>query len=134
MLIIHFLGLAMGLGTSFAFLFLGLASSKMDPNEGKKFMMNAFSISKMGHIGLALLLISGGYLMTPYWGTLGSSPLLIAKLSLFIVLGALIGVISASVRKVKNGDTSKMANVPILGRIALLVSMTIVILAVSFFR
>jgi len=36
MLIIHFLGLAMGLGTSFAIMFLGIAGSKMDKEEGKK--------------------------------------------------------------------------------------------------
>ncbi|MCB0639038.1 MAG: hypothetical protein KDC54_20555, partial [Lewinella sp.] len=58
-LIIHFIGLAMGLGTSFAFMFLGIASSKMEKNDGINFMLKAMSISRMGHIGLTLLILSG---------------------------------------------------------------------------
>ncbi len=75
MLIVHFIGLAMGIGTSFAFLFLGIASSKMEQNEGQKFTLNTFALAKMGHVGLALLIISGGYLMTPYWESLANTPL-----------------------------------------------------------
>ena len=65
MLIVHFLGLAMGLGTSFAVLFLGMASARMEPVKGREFMLNVTHIGRMGHVGIALLLISGGYLMTP---------------------------------------------------------------------
>ena len=79
MLITHFLGFAMGLGSSFAFFFLGIARSKMEKEEGQKFALNTFAMSRMGHIGLTLPIISGGYLMTPHWAVLGSRPLLIAK-------------------------------------------------------
>ncbi len=104
MLIIHFIGLAMGVGTSFAFLFLGIASSKMEKNEGQKFILNSFALSKMGHTGLALLIISGGYLMTPHWKDLGDMPLLIAKFVLVLVLGALIGIIGSNAKKARKGD------------------------------
>ena len=58
MLIIHFLGLAMGLGTSFAFMFLGIAGSKMDKEEGKTFALKTFSLGTMGHIGLVMLILA----------------------------------------------------------------------------
>jgi len=134
MLILHFIGLAMGLGTSFAFFFLGRASAKMEPEAGKNFIMNAFSISTMGHIGLGLLFISGGYLMTPYWSILGSSPILIIKLILFLVLGALIGIISSKAKKARKGDASQMKAIPVLGPIALLTGIAIVVCAVIFFK
>ncbi|XOV93645.1 MAG: hypothetical protein ACFHWX_02825 [Bacteroidota bacterium] len=134
MLILHFLGLAMGLGTSFAFFFLGRTASKWELEERKNFMMKAFSISTMGHIGLALLFISGGYLMTPYWSILGSSPILITKLVLFLALGAFIGIISSKARKARKGDPSQMAKIPILGTIALITGIAIVICAVIFFK
>ena len=51
MLIIHFIGLAMGAGTAFGFLFLGIASSKFEKKEGEKFMVNALFLGKMGQIG-----------------------------------------------------------------------------------
>ena len=104
MLIIHFSGLAMGIGTSFAFMFLGIASSRMEEKEGQKFRLNTFALSKMGHIGLALLFISGGYLMTPYWKTLTTSPLLITKLVLVLALAAFIGIISSAANKAKKSD------------------------------
>jgi len=135
MLVIHFIGLAMGLGTSFGFLFLGIASRKMEESEGKKFMMNSFALSTMGHVGLTLLILSGGYLMTPYWSSLGERPMLIAKLSLVLVLAALIGIISSTAKKVKREEPgASMEKVAPLGRLTMLISLAIVILAVLIFR
>jgi uncharacterized membrane protein len=134
MLILHFLGLAMGLGSSFAFMFLGIAASKMDSAEATAFRMRVFVLGRMGHIGLTLLIISGLYLMTPFWGILGNAPLLIAKLALVLLLAAVIGIISARVRKAKQGDMSRLSGVETLGKVALLLGVTIVVLAVLVFH
>lgn len=135
MLIVHFVGLAMGLGTSLAFMFLGIASAKMEPAEAGKFRLNILSLSRMGHIGLALLIISGGYLMTPFWGMLSSSPLLIAKLVLVLWLAVLIGVIGVFARKAKQGEPEiHLKKIEPIGKIALLTTLTIVVLAVYFFH
>jgi uncharacterized membrane protein len=135
MLILHFIGLAMGLGTSFAFMFLGRASSKMEKSEALKFTLNTFALSKMGHIGLTLLVVSGIFLMTPFWGSLLTWPLLMTKLVLVLVLGALVGIISAAARKAKNGDAeNQLKKIPILGRLSLLTSLAIVIIAVLIFQ
>lgn len=135
MLILHFLGLAMGLGTSFAFTFLGMASSKMEKSEGQKFTLNSMSLATMGHIGLTLLLISGGYLMTPYWKILGDQPLLIAKLALYVVLLVVISIISVAARKAKQGETEKyLKKIRMWGQVSFLTGMAIVVLAVLVFR
>lgn len=135
MLIAHFLGLAMGLGTSFAFFFLGMARSKMEKEEGKKFALNALAMSRMGHIGLALLILSGGYLMTPYWVLLGSRPLLIAKLLLVLGLVFTVSLQSVYAKRAKKGDSkANLKKIATLGRISLLSTIAIVILAVLIFR
>lgn len=135
MLITHFIGLALGLGTSFAFMFLGMASSKMEKAEAEKFLINSFALSKMGNIGLILLFISGGYLMTPYWSVLTQVPLLMTKLILFLVLGGLLGYISALVKKAKQGNTEVyLKKISMLGRFAMLTGITIVIMAVLVFH
>lgn len=135
MLILHFIGLAMGLGTSFGFMFLGIASSKMEPAEGKKFMLNSFALSRMGQIGLTILVISGIFLMAPYWQTLSARPMLIAKLVLVLALGAFIGINSATAKKAKQGDAEKhFKKMATMGRLALLTALTIVILAVLIFN
>lgn len=134
MLSVHFIGLAMGLGTSFASLFLGMASAKMPPDEAQKFRMNTFVLSRMGHIGLTLLILSGIFLMTPFWSVLPEHPLLMIKLVLVILLAAIVGIISSKVRKAKNGDASQLKSIPTLGRFGLLTGILIVILAVYIFH
>ena len=135
MLIFHFLGLTMGLGTSFAHAFLGIAVSKMSADDALKFRMHSLALSRMGHVGMALLLISGLYLITPYWSTLSSMPLLILKLVLVVVLIGLISYIGSLTKKAKQGDAetqlNKMAQV---GKFTLMLGLTIVILAVFIFH
>jgi uncharacterized membrane protein len=135
MLIIHFIGLAMGLGTSFGFMFLGIAASKMEKEEARKFGLNTFALSKMGQIGLVLLIVSGLYLMTPYWVALTAMPLLIIKLVMVTILTVLIILLASNMKKAKNGDlNAHQKTIPALGRIALITVLIIVILAVLVFH
>ena len=135
MLIVHFLGLAMGLGSSFAFMFLGIARSKMEKEEGKKFALNTFAMSSMGHIGLTLLIVSGFYLITPFWGALAAMPLLIAKLALVLTLTVTVIILSVYTRRAKNGDTeAHLKKIENLGKLSLLSGIAIVVLAVLIFR
>lgn len=135
MLIIHFIGLGMGLGTGIGFIFLGKAASKLEKAEAGKFMLNAFSLAKMGQTGLVLLVISGLYLMTPFWKTLPANHTLITKLVLVVILIALIVANSIAMNKAKNGDLLNQRNkIQTLGRISLAVVLIIIILAVSTFH
>ena len=135
MLFVHFIGLAMGIGTSFAFLFLGLVAKKMEKEEAIQFQLKTFALSKMGHIGLTLSVISGGYLMTPYWSVLGQNPLLLSKLILVVALGALIGIISSKSKKAKLGDAElHLKKIEPLGKMSFFISVSIVILAVISFH
>ncbi len=135
MLIIHMLGLTMGLGTSFGYMFLGIASSKMSKEDAKKFTLQSFSLSKMGTIGITLLVLSGGYLITPYLASLPDRPLLIAKLALVVVLIVLIILLNIASKKAKAGDFEKQVKkIQLLGKFSMLTAVSIVVLAVLNFR
>jgi uncharacterized membrane protein len=134
MLIFHMIGLAMGIGTSFAFLFIGIASAKMEENEARKFRVNSFSLIRMGHIGLGLLILSGGYLMTPHWKTLTDTPILMAKLLLVVALIVFIGFLTTIAGQIKKGNAKNAAKMPMLGRLSLLTGLTIIVLAVLNFH
>jgi uncharacterized membrane protein len=135
MLIIHFIGLSMGLGTGIGFLIFGIVASKLEKEEAKKFMLNAFSLVKMAQIGLVLLIISGLYLMTPFWASLAVTPLLIAKLTLVVILIVIVIVNSAAMGKAKKGDLpNQRKKIQALGRITLIIVLLIVILAVYTFH
>lgn len=134
LLIVHFIGLAMGLGTSFAHLFLGIEGSKMPEVDAGKFRMHTLALSRMGHIGLALLIISGIFLMGPYWNILFSTPLLLTKLIAVVVLVMLISVIQVAAAKAKKGDTAQFKKIAAIGKFSFITALLIVILAVYFFR
>ena len=136
MLIIHFIGLAMGVGTSFAFMFLGIGAASMEKAEAVKFRLNTFVLSRMGQIGLTLLVLSGGYLMTPYWRVLGEMPLMIAKLVLVVALGAIVGIASSKAKKARTSPDPEAAlkKIAPLGMLGLVTGLTIVVLAVFTFH
>ena len=58
-LILHFLGLALGVGTSFAFFTLGISTKSMTAEQRTEFMLRVTILGKNGSIGLTLLLVSG---------------------------------------------------------------------------
>ena len=135
MLIIHFIGLTMGLGTAFAHAFLGVAASKMTAEEATKFRLHSMVLGKMGNTGLTFLIISGLYLITPYWKLLPSMPLLILKLALVVVLGALISILNSYGKKAIKGDANVyFKKIEPIGKATLLIGLLIIILAVCIFH
>jgi uncharacterized membrane protein len=134
MLIVHLLGLVMGLGTSFAHAFLGIASAKMSPEEAVKFRLHTMALSKMGNLGIILLVVSGLYLATPYWGMLTSMPLFLAKLGLVVLLIVLITALNLLTKAARKSDSEKqLKKMESIGKLTLLVGVTIVVLAVYTF-
>ena len=135
MLILHFIGLTMGLGTGLAHAFLGIITPKMSADEATKFRLHSLVLSKMGNIGITLLLISGIYLVIPYWDLLPSLPLLILKLILVIILVVLIVLINLFSKKAMKGDAERqLKKMERLGKMTLIIGLGIIILAVNIFH
>lgn len=135
MLIVHFIGLAMALGTGFANLFLNAVASKLEPSEKGSFMSRIAILARMGQIGLGLLLLSGFYLATPFWKALGEMPLFIAKLTLVGILLISVSYILLILRKAKKqGNPGLLKNLKPLGMLNFFIGITIVILAVLAFH
>lgn len=89
----------------------------------------------MGQIGLGLLLLSGFYLITPYWKTFSEMPLLIAKLMLVGVVIILVSAISIIVSKArKQNNPALLMKLKPIGMLNFLVAITIVVLAVLSFH
>ena len=135
MLIVHFLGLAMGLGTSIGFIFLGKAASKLEQEERLKFAVNSFALGRMGQIRIGLLVLSGLYLMTSFWSILPSNFLLQLKLFLVLLLIVFLVIIAITINiAIQNDTKTYMKKIQTLGRIALFLALTIVVLAVYIFH
>jgi len=137
-LIIHFVGLALGVGTGFAVLTLGLATRGMPPIERGEFMRRASSLGKNGSFGLLLLIVSGVGLMVGRgvdvvmaWG----GPMFHIKLTLVAILIGAVGYLQVLMRKSRSSDgAAAAARMPIVSRIVLLLGLSIVVFAVLAFH
>jgi uncharacterized membrane protein len=135
MLFFHFLGLILGMGSGFASLFIGASNKNLPKEEMPKFMLRLRALGYMGLTGIGLLVISGGYLATPYWSILGSMPYFIMKLSLVVVLLIIVIIMDVRWRRaVKNNGGPDLASIPKLGRLAFPVGILILLFAVLQFH
>lgn len=134
-LFIHFIGLAMGIGTGFANLFLGAAAAKLEPAERGPFMLKTTVLVRMGQIGIGLLLLSGFALATPFWKSLSDMPTFMTKLALVVVLLVTITITSLQVRKAnKENNPALLAKLKPLGMLNLILGIAIMIMAVITFH
>ena len=136
MLVVHFLGLAMGIGTGIGHIFLGTATKKMDRSEALKFIMNSFALSKMGTIGIILLVLSGSYLIIPYWSNILEFPFLVIKLCLVAILIVILLIIGSLSRKANHSPSPEpyLKVIKSISPFSLLTAILIVIMAVLTFH
>jgi len=135
---LHFVGLALGTGTSFALLNLGSAARTLAPEERTKFMLSVASLRRNGSYGLALLILTGlgmfllhGPAQVFRWGG-GAFHL---KLTLVVILIGVFGysqVVFKKIRLAAGGPL--MAKVPALGWVMLGLSLAIIASAVAAFK
>ena len=134
LLFLHFLGLALGVGSGFAQVTLGMAARDMAQPERVQFMMRALALGKNGSIGFLLLVLSGigmmsmrGVTATLQWG--GGA--FHAKLTLIVLMIAVFGYLQVLVRRVRAaGGGPGMARLPLVGRLMLLLGVATMICAV----
>lgn len=134
-LIFHFIGLAMALGTSFANLFLSRKLAKLPQEEATRLSLHTSVLVRMGQTGLALLILSGIFLLIPLWPTLSHCAFFLTKLVLVVILTILVMIIGGHIQKAHQGDAAiHLAKVPVLGKVAFIIGIIIVILAVNVFH
>jgi hypothetical protein len=138
LLVLHFVGLALGVGTGFANLTLGIATRELAPPERAQFFLRAFALGKNGSIGLALLLVTGigmmlmrGVSATMAWG----GPAFHWKLALIVLLIGAFGYLQVLIKRAKQqGGGPVMAQIPKAGQTVLAISLAIVVAAVIAFK
>ena len=135
---LHFLGLALGVGTSFAMFTLGAAARGLPEAERTQFLLRSAALRKNGSYGLGLLILTGiaifllrGPAEVMRWGG-GAFHL---KLTLVVILIGVFGYTQAVAKKVRlAGGGPLMAKLPKLGLISLCLSVAIVAAAVAAFK
>ena len=138
LLILHFIGLALGVGTGFAMLTLGLSTADMAPADRGAFMRRASVITRNGAIGLTLLILSGvglvmarGVQMVMAWG----GPMFHVKLTLVAIMIGVFGYLQVLLRQSRSADgAAAAARIPLVSRVMLVLGVSVVIFAVLAFH
>jgi uncharacterized membrane protein len=135
LLMLHFVGLAMGLAVPFANIAMAAVMSKAAPPE--KAILGRFPLvmSKVGKIGLALLLVTGVTMVYTRWA--GFSSMLWTfhvKITAVILLTIVIGYISMLERRIKKGDQSVLPRIQKAGKLAFALALVAIVFAVLTFN
>lgn len=135
LLILHLLGLALGLAVPFANLILARVIAASPPAERPILGRAAFAMGRLGDIGLPLLWATGLTLVFTKHGGFSALPgTFHAKLGAVLLLTLSVGVIHMSKRKAMHGDAGALARIQMLGKFNLLCALAAVTLAVITFE
>lgn len=135
LLILHFLGFAMGLTVPFANIIMAGLIAKAQPNERPILGRFPFAVALIGNIGLVLLWTTGpALLFTKYDGFAGLPWQFHAKLTAVLVLTLGVGFIHMNKRKALAGDTAAMARIQATAKLTMLSALTALVFAVLTFK
>jgi|SRR6185503_4502227 len=138
LLILHFFGLALGVGAGLAMFSLGIATKGMEPPELGKFMARVSILRKNGSFGLLLLIASGlGFVFERGFGTLTAQGggFFHAKLTLVVVMAGLLGYSQVLAKKAREqGGGAVMPRLLFVSRAMLVTGLSVVVLAVLAFH
>ena len=134
LMVVHFLGLAMGLSTGFANMVMaGLIDKAAAP---EKAILGRFppAMSRIGAIGLTLLWISGISIVMTRYGTFSILPRpFIVKLAAVVLLTLAVIYINILMPKAQRGDAAAMARIRTLGMLTGPLAIIAIIFAVITF-
>ena len=134
LLILHFLGLGLGLSASVVHMALSGLMAGADPAEARGLARLRPAMAQVGGGGLVLLWATGLMLVFLKWGGFGSLPWQFhAKLTAVVLLTGAVGASHALQAKARRGDAAAAARLPIVGHATLTFSVLAVVFAVLTF-
>jgi hypothetical protein len=135
LVILHFLGLTMGVSTGFANMAMAGVIAKAAPNEKPILARFAPAMSRIGAVGLALLWASGIAIVLTRYGTFSVLPRpFLVKLAAVVVLTALVGYIHVLLPRAQKGDMAAAARIQTVGKLTGPFALIAIIFAVITFN
>lgn len=134
LLMLHFLGLAMGLSTGFANMVMAGLIAKAAPDEKAVLSRFAPAMSKIGVIGLALLWITGlAIVFTRYGGFSVLPRTFLVKFAAVVLLTLAVAYINVLMPRAQRGDEAAMARIQTLGKLTAPLAIIAIVFAVITF-
>jgi uncharacterized membrane protein len=135
LLFVHFVGLAMGVGTGFAMLRIGYANRQLPPPEMGALMQKVSALRLNGYTGFALLIASGLGLLAMRPGMFAAGGAAFhAKLLLVVLMVLNIGVMHSVMAKAKRVGGPPPKLLMKLGNLNFTMGLITILLAVVAFH
>ncbi len=133
-LILHFIGLALGMSVSAANLVMLQVMHRAQPGERAVLARFPPAMSRVGQIGLALLWFTGLGMVYTRWNGIGGMPWFFhVKLAAVLILTGVVFYIAHLERRLRAGDRAAQARIQVVGKVAALCALTAVVFAVLTF-
>lgn len=134
LLILHFIGLAMGFSVPFSNMAMGAVMAKAAPGEQPVLARFMPSISRFGKVGLALLWLTGLALTFTKWGGFAGLPWQFhAKLTAVVLLTVVVIYITWLEGQIARGNREAMVRIQAAGKVSFSMAILAVIFAVLTF-
>jgi hypothetical protein len=134
LVILHFLGLALGMSSGFANMVMAGLIAKAPPEEKRVLARFPPAMGRVGLVGLALLWGSGLSIVWTRYGGFAILPrTFIAKLTAVVLLTVCVLTINVLQRRAQAGDASAVARIQMLGKMTGPLALLAIIFAVITF-
>lgn len=134
LVILHFIGLALGFASGFGNAVVAGIIAKAAPNERPILARVPPALGRLGVVGLALLWITGLTIVYTRYGTFSILPrTFIIKIGAVVLMTICVVAIQVLQGRAQRGDQAAVARIQLLGRITGPLALTAVIFAVLTF-
>jgi len=135
LLVLHFLGLAMGFSAGFGNMVMAGLMAKATPDERRALKKFPPAIARVGDVGLVILWFTGLILVFTKWDGFGNLPgLFHAKLTVVVLMTLAVGFSHSLARKVAADDPAAITKAQLVGKVIFFLAVVTVGLAVWSFN
>jgi hypothetical protein len=134
LLILHFLGLALGFSSSFGNAVMSVVITRAEPADKPVLGRVPPLMSRLGSVGLTLLWLTGLALVYTKWGGFATLPWpFFAKLSAVVLLTVAVVYAHRLQGLIRKGDAGAMARIQTVGKLAMTFALVALVFAVLAF-
>jgi hypothetical protein len=135
LLMLHFIGLAMGLAVGFANMTMAALISRAAPPEKAILGRFPLAMTRVGNIGLAILWVTGLTMVFTRWDGFGTlPPMFHIKLTAVILLTIMVGYIHYLKMRLRKGDATAITRIQTVGKVSFVLALIAIIVAVLTFN
>ena len=134
-LIIHILSLILSLGSMATFIIIRKDISRVSGCESNFALITIRKFLNIAYIGMFFMVLSGSYLIIPFWSAIGTMPLVHIKITAVVLWLFILILLGISLKRIKpESYLSNDVKIGLLSFLSVLLGLIVVALAIFAFE